>query len=206
MTKFKGKTYILFVLDKSGSMDSQRDRAISGYNEFLGDQKKIKDDKASITLTLFDTIVDNLYADKDLDEAKELTRGTYKPSGWTALYDAIGISVKAVEKKVTDKDRVVVTIFTDGQENSSREYNHETIRKLITEKEGEGNWTFAFMGVDKDAWVVGQRIGINDGNTFSIDPNDLKMSTRYASANLLSYRSTNATQTKAFYQPTKGEK
>lgn len=194
-------TFICFVLDKSGSMSSQTDRAIAGFNEFLEEQKKVKD-KATITLVLFDTNVTKVYVNKALEDAEKLSRATYAPSGWTALYDAVGQTVKAIESKVTEKDRVVITIFTDGQENSSQEYNQDTIRKIITEKEASGNWTFAFMGVDKDAWIVGQKLGMQKGNIASIDFKDVSNSVRISARAVAAYRSTNNAQVKTLYNTT----
>lgn len=54
------KQHILFALDKSGSMEVIRDRVISGFNEFLEDQKREasrRGDEVSLTLTLFDSPV-----------------------------------------------------------------------------------------------------------------------------------------------------
>lgn len=194
------KTYLCFILDKSGSMGIQTDRAISGFNEFLAEQKKVKG-KASLSLTLFDTTVHNLYADVPLESASELTRITYQPSGYTALYDAIGTTIKTIENKIGPKDRVIVAIFTDGQENSSWEYYAGNVRKLITEKEAQGNWTFAFMGVDKDAWIVGGNLGIQQGNIAAINAKDVRQSTQYASRTIAAMRTTNAIQTNALYSP-----
>lgn len=194
------KTYLCFILDKSGSMANQTDRAISGFNEFLGEQKKVKG-QASLTLTLFDTAAQNLYTDVPLISAGELNRNTYRPSGFTALYDAVGTTVKAIENRVGSKDRVVVAIFTDGQENSSREYTADNVYKLITEKEAQGNWTFAFMGVDKDAWIVGGDLGIQKGNIMAINTSDVRQSTQYASQTIATLRSTNAAQSNNLYTP-----
>ncbi len=199
---FAGKTYLVFVLDKSGSMSNQTTRAIAGFNEFLTEQRKIKDN-TSLTLTLFDTLVTDVYTDIALDKAMELDAFSYRPDGYTALYDAVGRSIRAIEKKVSSSDRVIVTIFTDGQENSSREYSSQSIRALITDKEKEGNWTFAFMGVDKDAWVQGASLGIQVGNIAAINLADISQSTAYSSGAVAGLRKSANVRTASLYNPPK---
>lgn len=194
----KIQTYICFVLDSSGSMISQQDRVIAGFNEFLSEQKKIKDN-SSLTLVQFDTTATTIYLDVDLAKAEDLSRKSYNPKGFTALYDAVGTTIKSIENKVGKTDRVIVAIFTDGQENSSHEYSSSTIRKMITEKEGQGNWTFTFMGVDKDSWAVGQTLGIQKGNIAALNLNDVRVSTQFAARAITNYRSTNNLTSSTMY-------
>ena len=63
----------------------------------------------------------------------------------TALYDAIGMSVKRADARVDfqvkrgDAEALVV-VFTDGGENSSREFSGHSIQdQVITEREGMGD-------------------------------------------------------------------
>ena len=42
------------------------------------------------------------------------TAETYQPDCCTALYDALGISLGALRKKVAEDDKVLVTVVTDG--------------------------------------------------------------------------------------------
>ena len=47
----------------------------------------------------------------------------------------------------TDRDHVLVTVITDGEENSSREWTLQLIRSMI-EKLKKQNWTFTLIGTD----------------------------------------------------------
>src|SRR5688572_4294143 len=98
----KMKQHIVFVLDKSGSMETIRDRVISGFNEFLEDQKREaarRGDEVSLTLTLFDSpVYSNVlgqvgyvtaYAGENIADVPGLTKESYVPGGATALLDAI---------------------------------------------------------------------------------------------------------------------
>jgi len=54
----------------------------------------------------------------------ELDADTFQPDASTPLYDAIGFSVNKLKRKIEDETdyQVLVTIITDGEENSSTEY------------------------------------------------------------------------------------
>lgn len=154
------------VLDKSGSMNSNREGTISGYNEFLNGLKVDKDTKYSVTLIQFDTNYDGpelavTYSDKPLDEVPVLSRDTYQPRGTTPLHDAIGECIRRVDAKGRP---VMVVIITDGQENASKEFTLETVKKLRADKEAEG-WKFVFIGADMDSYSAAMAYGISSTNT-----------------------------------------
>ena len=123
--------YNLIILDESGSMGSIYEQALGGANETIqtirAAQTSADDQKQFLTFVTFDsgdresvrTIIDT----KPIEQVKDLTRDDYRPNGCTPLYDAMGRSLTALEQKVTDDDQVLVTIITDGMENSSREYS-----------------------------------------------------------------------------------
>ena len=161
------KTLVNVVLDRSGSMSDTRAGTISGFNEYLNQLRKDSKIEYSVTLIQFDSPTDGpeltvKYVDKPLAEVPELTAADYEPRGCTPLYDAIGECVRRVETK----DRSVLTvIITDGLENASREFTKESIKALITDKEKNEHWTFAFLGADIDSYAVGGSMGVSAGST-----------------------------------------
>lgn len=176
-TPDKQTTLVTLVLDRTGSMESSRDKIISGFNEYIETLKKTKDAEFLFTLILFDKFEDEHlaldipYKAASLNDVKPLTRETYVPRGLTPLYDAIGYGIHTTEES-KGYDKVVFVIMTDGEENSSKEYSREQIFKRIEEKKGLGNWTFAFLGADQDAYAASGKIGISMGNTMSYDSAD----------------------------------
>jgi hypothetical protein len=54
-----------------------------------------------------------------LSKVAKLNDTTFRPSGNTALYNAVGNTVQTVSTDGYDK--VITIIMTDGEENSSRE-------------------------------------------------------------------------------------
>lgn len=175
------KTQIICILDRSGSMGSIIEDAIGGFNEFLRDQKKLKDD-ASMTVALFDDYYEMLYDNIPLPEVENFSRSTWSPRGMTALYDAIGKTINEVKNthsKLVKKDRpdkVLVCIVTDGLENASREHTSEQVKKMIKECEKENGWSFIYLAANQDAFDVGTSMGFSGGNTYTFTANSKGMS------------------------------
>ena len=153
--KMKKKVFNLVIVDESGSMSSIHRQAFSGMNETLSSvramQQKYPDTDQRITLVTFNSdhttwLLDNAPA----ADGHDLPAGAYNPSGCTPLYDAVGRAVTKLEAQVEacgEKANVLVTIITDGEENSSREWRLSMVRALIERLKGNG-WTFALIGTD----------------------------------------------------------
>ena len=58
-------------------------------------------------------------------------------------------------------------IITDGHENASREFETETIKKMIEEQEKEYGWNFVFLGADQNAFDAAHCYGISLDSTLS---------------------------------------
>jgi hypothetical protein len=191
------KTAIVLVLDKSGSMGTVQDATISGFNEFVDEQKKVAGE-VLFSLTLFDTDLEKRALNKALAEIPALNRETYVPGGMTALYDAVGHTIHDVGRHLDglaedDKpDRVLFVIQTDGQENSSREYTADRVRQMIREQRDRWAWEFMFLGADQDAWVAGGNLGIAAGQTLSYGNDAIGTRAAFASVSNVatSYRTT----------------
>jgi hypothetical protein len=183
---------VSIVLDETGSMSSRISETISGFNEYVGDLKKLKV-PVSVTLTKFNSKkVEVVYADKPLKDVPELNKDTYQPNELTPLYDAVGKTITEIDKKKLGKKTVLVVIMTDGAENASKEYNQKKIFDLISEKQKKEGWTFVFMGADQDAWLAGQAIGILYANTLSFDGNNVKGAMKTAARATMSYAQSSA--------------
>ena len=128
----------LLILDESGSMHSIYHQALTGANETIQSiraaQAQYPDQDHRFTFVTFNTVAPNIKTvvdDKPIGEVKELTEADYAPSACTPLYDAMGMSLSALERKVKEDDRVLVTIITDGLENASREYSGKAIKEMV---------------------------------------------------------------------------
>ena len=163
----KTQVYNLVILDKSGSMESIRTEAINGYNETLGSikstQLKFLDTQDHfVSLAAFcDCGIDMIYDMTPIKDAEKLTKEKYDPCCCTPLFDAIGKTVKTLKKKIADVEdaAVLVTIITDGYENSSKEWDAKGVSKLIEECKEDG-WMFSFIGAGEDVIKVATTISI----------------------------------------------
>lgn len=151
----KRTTLVAFLLDRSGSMASCHQETISGFNGYLDGLDKRLD--LRFTLTQFDSQgIDIIHDGVPLKDVKKLNSSTYQPRGGTPLYDAIGKTIRATQSKAKDCNVLFVTL-TDGQENSSHEWNEVTIKSLIKEMEDNHKWTFAHIGVGAEGFDAVQK-------------------------------------------------
>jgi hypothetical protein len=162
----------VFLLDRSGSMESCWDDTIGGFNAFVNDQKK---DGGTLTLIQFDHEYQLCYENKPIGDVEPLTRETFQPRGSTALLDAIGRAIKEV------KTRPTFIILTDGCENASHVYTKAHIKDLIEERQKDG-WTFVYLGANQDAFAEAGAIGINPETTMNYDVNKTPEAFRTLSA------------------------
>jgi hypothetical protein len=164
----KQRVLVNVILDKSGSMSTKVQDVIGGFNLYLDELAKELAVDYGFSLTLFDTVVEMKYKAVPLAKVAKLDDVTYRPSGNTALLDAIGNTVQTVGTDGFDK--TITVIMTDGEENSSREWTLQAIRELIRSKEAAGNWTFVFLGANLDAVAQGTNLGVPMANAVRYDP------------------------------------
>lgn len=164
----------LILVDESGSMTSIYRQALEGMNRTIGTIKsnahEVEGVRQYINLITFD---DERYTQHlrhcPAEGASFISNEQYKPLGCTSLYDAIGRSVTALEKHVTENDAVLVTIITDGLENASHKYRAKDIKRLI-ERLSEKGWIFTYIGANQDVMLEGGRMGITNTMAFTANP------------------------------------
>lgn len=153
----KERLDVVFLLDMSGSMQGMEEDTIGGYNGYLDN---MKDSDAKVTTVLFNGSHEMITNGKCIKNVKKLSRKQYIPGGSTALLDAIGDTIKYMDGKCSNK--VLFIITTDGEENSSRRYTKEDIKRLINIHD---NWEFIYLGADIDSYSEASSIGIKSDRT-----------------------------------------
>ena len=158
-------TELVFILDRSGSMERIRQATVANFNELLDAQKaEAHGDEARISVYSFNQTLDKVCFRAPLEEARHLTEENYVPNGMTALNDAVCAvlnEIAGAEKEEIDGGRKIVTvvcIITDGLENASRFYRRADVRHLIDAKKEEG-WNFLFAGANFDVESEGADLG-----------------------------------------------
>ena len=167
------KIYNLIILDASASMSCIYPQALSGVNETLATIRMAQEEHPEllqyVTLASFsagDHFLNRIYSALPIAEARNITSEDYPLLGCTALYDAMGNCISELQQKVTHDDRVLVTIITDGYENSSHTWSGKQIRSLVNELRQMG-WTFTYIGADQDVEKVASEIGVHNSLRFS---------------------------------------
>lgn len=185
-------TEIVFIIDSSGSMSTIKKDTIGGFNEFIGEQKKLEG-KANASLIFFNSSYLPAYYNKPLNEVEDLNENTFRPSGSTALLDSIGRTLNELMTKEGSEiapDKYLVVIITDGEENSSKEYSNDAIRKIIEDLRSKGNWEFVYLGANQDSFSVAGAMGISVSNSmdFTADSENTKILYKKMSKMSASYR------------------
>lgn len=172
--KDETRIYNLIILDESGSMSCIREQALSGANETLqtirAAQQENPDDHQMITFVTFDTgarrpFVRTIIDTDKIENVNDLTLDQYQPYGGTPLYDAMGLSITALKELVKEGDHVLVTVITDGFENSSHFFYAEMIKELVESLTSQG-WVFTYIGANQDSEQTVSGLGIRSTMDF----------------------------------------
>jgi len=154
---------IIVITDRSSSMSSVRDEAIKGFNGFLKEQQEADLGKCLLTYCQFNTEYEIVHNGIPIEAMKPLDHRTYQPAGMTALLDAVGRTIDAVGDRLAKTPEskrpgsITVVILTDGEENSSEEYDLDKVKAMIEHQADVYKWTFVFLGKGLDAFHGGER-------------------------------------------------
>lgn len=157
-------TYIAILLDRSGSMAGSEADVVGGVNTFLRQQREVAGE-ALVTIARFDDVYELIYEDVPLRGARDLVLNDFRPRGGTALNDGMGRLITHVGAKLAAMPeekrpgRVFFLVFSDGGENSSREFAGERVRAMVSEQETTYAWKFLLFGMDISALDVGLSVG-----------------------------------------------
>lgn len=154
-------TEVDFIIDESGSMAAARERVIKVINSQFEEMKQ-EDEPYLVSLYKFSTSAAPMFSRLTTAEIRPLTKDNYNPNGGTALYDAVG---QSLAKDALIKDKKMVYIFTDGQENASKEFTNKGILELISKRQREG-WAIIFLGATIDAQETARSFTINNSIQF----------------------------------------
>lgn len=155
-------------------MSSIREQALSGANETLqtirAAQQENLDDHQMITFVTFDTgarrpFVRTIIDSEKIETANDLIPDQYQPYGGTPLYDGMGLSITALKELIKEGDHVLVTVITDGFENSSHIYSAEMIKELVESLTSHG-WVFTYIGANQDSEQTADGLGIRSTMDF----------------------------------------
>lgn len=155
--------HVVDVLDCSGSMAyGKLQAAMKGINAGIQNLKTTNSVNNVYSLLWFEGKTAKFkHLREDPRDVKEihLTSG-----GMTPLFDAIGTTIKEFKNST---DKVLMNIYTDGGENSSKKFTKEQIKKLI--QDVKNNITVTFIGTSEDTLFAVRDLGVDLSNTLVYD-------------------------------------
>lgn len=151
--------HLTLILDGSPSMINRWPQTISGLNEYFATLRADQADNSQaykVTMIQFSNTSETLYDNVELDSIPTFTARNLRPNGHgTALWNAVGDAVTKIETT----EPVLVVVLTDGEENASHRWNELTVPVLMDTREKLGNYTYAYLGVTKEAWGNASNMG-----------------------------------------------
>jgi uncharacterized protein (DUF1810 family)/Mg-chelatase subunit ChlD len=172
--------YNLIILDESGSMASIKQSIISGFNELVqsikGAAQQYPEQAHFISFVSFNSSkIKTLHDCAHVAELENIDASRYNPNNCTPLYDAIGFGIEQLQKRLDSihNYNVLVTIMTDGLENSSKKFSINQIKSLIENLKKE-RWTFTYIGTDHDIESVADALSISNKMRFERTEDDMR--------------------------------
>ncbi len=159
-------TELVFILDRSSSMQGLEKDTIGGFNGMIEKQKK-QEGACYVSTVLFDDRSEVLHDRVKLAEIPKMTERDYTVRGCTALIDALGDAIHHIgniHKYARPEDVPTHTVFvitTDGMENASHRYSSEQVKRMIERQKERNGWEFLFIGANIDAVETAAHYGIS---------------------------------------------
>jgi uncharacterized protein YegL len=184
----KGLTELVFILDRSGSMNGLEKDTIGGFNSLIEKQKK-EDGEALVSTVLFDDESKVLYDRVPIQDVPRMTENEYFVGGCTALLDAVGGAIHHignVHKYIREEDCPEKTLFvitTDGLENASSRYDFSKVKQMVEQRQEKDHWQFLFLGANIDAIETAGRFGIRKEHAVNYENDEIGTKTNYCALN-----------------------
>ena len=190
-------TEIIFILDRSGSMEGLEADTIGGFNSMMRKQASEPGD-ALVSTLLFDNDVEVIHDRLNIKDVPEITSKEYYVRGCTALLDAVGGAIKHISmihkyaRKEDIPEKTLFIITTDGMENASRLYSYENVRSMVEHQKSKHGWEFIFLGANIDAAAEASRYGIDSSMAvnYNCDSEGVGISFKVMENVVRSYRNT----------------
>ena len=155
--------HVIDIIDCSGSMYGEKIKtAESGINKGILELKKDTNVIYKYSLCTF-SYSSNIFMRYTRVDINDILEVSFKAQGYTALYDAIGRVFNEISFK-SNNEKVLINIYTDGEENDSRVWNALSISRLIEESKDKGI-TVTFIGLKDDVNRVINKLKIEESNT-----------------------------------------
>jgi hypothetical protein len=188
---------IFILLDRTGSMTTRWEEAVSSVNTYIQDIQKaagidLLTENDKVTLAAFDRYTDGmdfkvLRDGQAIKSWVPLKIDEVSPRGDTPLLDAVARICGLAESKNAEK--TVLVIMTDGAENASREVTKDGARAAIERMKAK-NWQIVYLGADFNAFAQAQVLGVAAAGTMSMSSGHFRHATASTATATMDYMTT----------------
>lgn len=204
---------ICFIVDRSGSMGWLRDDLVRVFNLQAQEirQKALESGQNTrVSLVTFNHEVDApVFFDEDVSSLGVLRREAYLPEGGTALFDALGDTLKQLQclPRANDKDAsFLVIVLTDGEERDSRRWQRFMLGQYINGLNATDRYSIVFLVPPSYKVDLAKDLYIPAGNIrkWNATQEGFKEAAADTSAGMSNYfhqRSTGVRSVKSFFTP-----
>lgn len=178
------RAYIL--LDASGSMGSKWSATIESLNAYVRGLPK----STNIYIAAFDSGYSSehrydVVRNTTVKGFKDITVTEVKPSGGTPLFDSMA---KLLDHAFTESpEQAYIVVVTDGEENTSRQYNKDVIKEKLARAE-DRNWEVIFMGVEfANVEAQATSLGLGAAKVYNVSAINLNKEMAFMACNSTQY-------------------
>ena len=167
-------THLYILLDRSGSMSSLREGAVSGINRLVKTQTELEGQRCLVSIVQFDAPEEGVDWYKrtcwmvESRDFSPLQQHDFIPRGMTAYHRAACMLIDQAGEHLASihesrrPGKVIFTMVTDGLENASGpDYPKERLRDKIKHQESKYAWEFLYVGANQDSYAVGANYGVS---------------------------------------------
>ena len=205
----KNVTDVVFVLDRSGSMQGLYETAKSNLDRYVAELVKASDsdNEYFVSIVNFDTDIDVSLRGASL-AGLQASRHYKRPNGGTRLWDAMATAISICKDRDDGRRAFLVYTLTDGAENASYQNSAGQLAAKIAEVTASDRYTFAVAGPAGIRYSM-NALSIPAGNVTEWEQSvaglqHLGMTTNSAISSYATSRSTGQTYSTSFYANVSG--
>jgi hypothetical protein len=160
--------HVVLILDKSESMKTIADVAVSNYNEHVTQLQTDAREGIDLRVGLitFNAHVDEHFWEEPPARLELAAREGYQPSGLTNIWDALGHALDRWKDllNASGADEFLIILISDGDHNVRGRWTAERLRSALTEYQASGRLTTAFLGCELKVLGELNAIGVPTSN------------------------------------------
>ena len=155
------------LFDETGSMGAIAQEAVKSVGEYI-ETLKDKTPAATVIISTFNSCKGLSVLRRGIaKDISVVSHEEYRPSCSTPLIDSMMAMIKMLKEETSKGDNVVLVVMTDGEENCSRDYSLEELKKKVKSVRDKRNWEVIFLGANMDTFGFGAVANIKKSDTIS---------------------------------------